>query len=157
MSLEHRDMPLGRTIGLIAKRYIGILYNQLKHLGVGPYFIVLVITERTNGTLTQQEIADASGLDKTNVLRIIDNLSEKQLLIRVPKPDDRRAYLIQLTEGGKEIMPNVNTAINELNKACFNGISQEEIDAFYRIMDKINNNMELFPDEGLDFSIKDNT
>ena len=157
MSEENKNMPLGRTIGLVAKRYIGILYNQLKHLGVGPYFIVLVIVERAKGTLTQQEIADASGLDKTNVLRIIDNLSEKELLVRVPKPDDRRAYLIQLTKEGRSIMPKINAAIQELNNACFSGLSQAEIDAFYRTMDTINNNMKLFPDEGLDFSIKDNS
>jgi MarR family transcriptional regulator for hemolysin len=115
----------------------------------------LVIIDRTGGTFTQQEIADASGLDKTNILRIIDNLSEKKLVIRVQKPDDRRAYLIQLTDNGKNTMPRVNTAIKELNKVSFSGLSNHEVEAFYKTIHTINANLAGFPDDGLGFSIKD--
>jgi len=155
MSTDKLNMPLGHTIGMIAKRYIETLYMQLKHLELGHNFIVLIIIDRYNGTLTQQEIADTLGLDKTNILRIIDLLSEQKLVIRTQKPTDRRAHLIQLTKKGDQKMPEINAAIEKINQLAFSKLSGEEAQVFYRTLDKVNENLAAFPYEGLGFSIKE--
>ena len=148
-------MPLGHTIGMIAKRYIETLYKQLKHLKLGHNFIVLIIIDRYKGTLTQQEIADTLGLDKTNILRIIDLLSEQKIVIRAQKPTDRRAHLIQLTKEGEKIMPEINSAIENLNQLAFSKLSKEEANIFYNTLAKVNDNLATFPYEDLGFTIKE--
>ena len=155
MSVNNINMPLGHTIGMIAKRYIETLYKQLKHLELGHNFIVLMIIDRYKGALTQQEIADTLGLDKTNILRTIDLLSEQKLVIRTPKPTDRRAHLIQLTKKGENTMPEINAAIQKLNELAFSSLSKEEEDRFYKTIAKINENLAAFPYEGLGFTIKE--
>ena len=138
MSADNLNMPLGHTIGMIAKRYIETLYKQLKHLELGHNFIVLIIIDRYKGTLTQQEIADTLGLDKTNILRTIDLLSEQKLVIRNPKPTDRRAHLIQLTKEGEKIMPEINTAIQKLNELAFSSLTSEEENKFFETIARVN-------------------
>lgn len=154
MNIDFQYIPLGRSLGHIAKRYVGILYKRLSHLKTGPYFIVLLIIDKADGTMTQQEIADSCGLDKTNVLRIIDSLSENNIVKRVRKPDDRRAYLIQLTAKGKKTMPEINKTVKELNKLAFAGLSERQINTFFRTLDTINNNILDLPSESLVMSIK---
>lgn len=154
MDLEFQHIPLGRSLGHVAKRYIGILYKRLSHIQTGPYFIVLMIIDKAEGTLSQQEIADTCGLDKTNVLRIIDNLSENNIVKRVRKPDDRRAYLIQLTAKGKNIMPEIHRTVKELNGLALKGLSEKQINSFFKTLDIINTNMIDLPSESLVMSIK---
>ena len=155
MSTDNLNMPLGHTIGMIAKRYIETLYKQLKHLKLGHNFIVLIIIDRYKGTLTQQEIADTLGLDKTNILRIIDLLSDQKLVIRAQKPTDRRAHLIQLTKKGEQKMPEINSAIEKLNQLAFSKLPKEEASMFYNTLAKVNDNLAAFPYEGLGFTIKE--
>jgi MarR family transcriptional regulator for hemolysin len=155
MSAQNPNMPLGHTIGMIAKRYIETLYKQLKHLELGHNFIVLIIIDQYKGTLTQQEIADTLGLDKTNILRIIDVLSDQKLVIRAQKPTDRRAHLIQLTKKGEKKMPEINTAIKNLNQLIFTNSTNAETEVFFNTLGNINKNLASFPYEGLGFTIKE--
>ncbi|HHZ65148.1 TPA: MarR family transcriptional regulator [Candidatus Poribacteria bacterium] len=154
MDIDFLHIPLGRSLGHIAKRYVGILYKRLSHLKAGPYFIVLLIIDKGEGMLTQQEIADSCGLDKTNVLRIIDSLSANKIVKRVKKPDDRRAYLIQLTAKGRKTMPEINKIVKELNELAFGGLSERQINGFFKTLDTINNNISDLPSESLVMSLK---
>jgi len=154
MELEFQHIPLGRSLGHVAKRYIEILYKRLSHVQTGPYFIVLMIIDRAEGTLSQQEIANSCGLDKTNILRIIDSLSDNKIVKRVRKPDDRRAYLIQLTEKGKKILPEIHKSVKELNGLALKGLSERQVSSFYKTLDIIHNNIIDLPSENLVMSIK---
>jgi len=50
------------------------------------------------GPMTQVEIAKLLMRDKTTITRRIDSLVKKQYVQRTPSPDDRRFFLIELTE-----------------------------------------------------------
>jgi len=152
MGLEEHEIPIGRRLGIVAKQFIGVMYKTLNHLEIGTNFIVIVLIDKTGGTLTQQELADECGLDKTNILRIIDNLENKGLVKRAPKLYDRRAYLIKLTSKGKKLIPIINKAIGNLNKKTLAGISDGQRRSFFKTLDKISQNLEDLPAEKVSFS-----
>ena len=154
MNIVFTEMPLGRRLGLVAKKYLGVLSRRLSHLEIGPFFPVIVIIDKTNGTLTQQEIADTLQLDKTNVLRIIDNLSEKGYLKRTEKPDDRRAYIIKLTAKGTKVLPEIYKAVEELNKTALSGLTAKQIETFYSTIEIINKNISDLPADTVIMSFK---
>lgn len=154
MNIVFKEIPLGRRLGLVAKGYLGALSKRLSNLGIGPYFPVIVIIDKTNSTLTQQEIADILHLDKTNVLRIIDNLSGKGYLKRTQKAGDRRAYIIKLTDKGKKVLPQIYKGVEEINIAALSGLTKKQIDAFYTILEIINKNISDLPSETVTISFK---
>lgn len=154
MLLKSLDIPLGRRLGLIAKQYIGIMYKNLSHLDIGPNFIVIVLIHKTGSTLTQQELADLCGMDKTNMLRTIDILQEKGLVKREQKPADRRAYIIKLTAKGTKIIPVINKAVRALNKKALEGLSERQINTFYKTLDTITENIASLPAEEVMVSLK---
>jgi len=156
MNIVFKEMPLGRRLGLIAKRYLGAMSRRLSHLEIGPYFPVIVIIDKTSGTLTQQEIADTLQLDKTSVLRIIDYLSEKGYLKRTEKPDDRRAYIIKLTAKGTKVLPEIYKAVKELNKTALSGLTAKQINTFYSTIEVISKNISDLPADTVIMSFKSN-
>ena len=156
MNIVFKEIPLGRRMGLVAKGYLGALSRRLSHLEIGPFFPVIVIIDKTKGTLTQQEIADTLQLDKTNVLRIIDNLSEKGYLKRTEKQDDRRAYIIKLTVKGTKILPEIYKAVKELNKTALSGLTAKQINTFYSTIEVISKNISDLPADTVIMSFKSN-
>jgi len=53
------------------------------------------------GRSSPGEVAASFGVPKANVTSIIDRLVEKGLISRQENPDDRRSYILSLTEEGK--------------------------------------------------------
>ncbi|MFH1321449.1 MAG: MarR family transcriptional regulator [Bacteroidota bacterium] len=143
MNATFKEMPLGRLLGHTAKSYLGAISKKLSHLEMDSHFHIhiIVVIDKTDGTLSQQEIANALQLDKTSVLRIIDNLSEKGFVKRTKKPDDRRAYIIKLTDMGKRLLPRIYKAVDELNKEALSGLTGKQIKAFYSVLEAINKNI----------------
>jgi len=152
--LNSPDIPLGKRLGHIAKKYVGIMYKSLNHLDIGTNFIVLILINKTNNTLTQQELADSCGMDKTNMLRAIDQLEEKGLVERQQKPEDRRAYVIALTQQGKKIIPVISKSFRVLNNKALEGISETQINSFYKTLDMIAENIASLPAEDVMVSLK---
>ena len=152
--LRSPDIPLGRRLGLVAKKYIGIMYKNLGHLDIGPNFIVIILIHKTDSTLTQQELADMCGMDKTNMLRTIDALQNKGLVKREQKPEDRRAYIIKLTAKGEKIIPVIKKSFRALNKKAMEGLSERQMNSFYKTLDKITENIANLPAEEVMVSLK---
>ena len=154
MAQESLDIPLGRSLGLIAKRYLSIMYKNLSHLDIGTYFIVINLIQKTGGMLNQQELADLCGMDKTNMLRSIDTLQLKGLVKRVKKADDRRAYVIKLTPKGEKIVPLIHKSFRALNKKALEGLSERQVNSFYKTLETITGNIASLPSDEILISMQ---
>lgn len=138
--------PLSRPLGLIAKMYFGVLSKVLEHLDIEKHYGILIMIEQaSDGGCTQQHIADANRIDKASMVRIIDNLVERNLIERMPNPEDRREHRIVLTDKAQKMMPEVHKAIQELNKLCLNGLSKEEMAVFSKSLSVISDNLKNLP------------
>ena len=69
---------------------------RLAHVGV------LKAIFRADG-LTQRELGNALGMFPSNLVRLIDELEEKDLVRRGKSTEDRRSYMLQLTEKGQGV------------------------------------------------------
>jgi DNA-binding MarR family transcriptional regulator len=68
-----------------------------KHFGT-----LLIVSENPN--ITQVEAANIQRVDRTTMGQLIDLLEDNQLLKRNKNPSDRRAYCLQLTSKGEEVI-----------------------------------------------------
>lgn len=97
----------------------------------------LLSIDPKNGT-PSTSLGPKMGIEPTSLSRTLKNLEERGLIIRKPNPEDGRSVLIILTEDGlkmrdvsKEVVLSFYDALNEK-------ISQEELDVFYGVLQKIN-------------------
>jgi DNA-binding MarR family transcriptional regulator len=69
---------------------------RMAHVGV------LKAIFRADGP-TQRELGDALGMFPSNLVRLIDELEEKELVRRGKSAEDRRSHTLQLTEKGQGV------------------------------------------------------
>jgi len=60
--------------------------------------ILTMVTEME--PMTQKDLGDALGIDRTTMVALLDGLEEQGYVHRQRHPDDRRAFLIQPTDAG---------------------------------------------------------
>ena len=94
---------------------------------------VLFLLEKTN-SLKMSELSRLLKIDNSAITRVVDRLEKNGLVTREPNPDDRRQYLISITEKGKRDIGVVGRIANETNAAIQEGFSDEEIDVFLRVL-----------------------
>jgi DNA-binding MarR family transcriptional regulator len=77
--------------------------HDLEPLGITPreYTVLAVLAERS--PLSQTQIADALGLDRTTILKLGASLEQLGLVVRERDPADRRAYAVGLTPEGDRL------------------------------------------------------
>lgn len=89
--LMNRAHQLARGRANQAARPTGL---ELSHAAV-------LSTVRSGGIRSQRELGAALGIDKSTLVRIVDDLERQGLVNRRRAPEDRRAYEIVITDEGE--------------------------------------------------------
>jgi DNA-binding MarR family transcriptional regulator len=79
-----------------------------------------------DGSRLQSTIGSALGVDRTTVVALVDHLEKLKLAKRVRSDDDRRAYLIALTEKGKRAALKATELVNAVEENMFSPLTAEE-------------------------------
>jgi DNA-binding MarR family transcriptional regulator len=101
----------------------------LEALGVSPRGYCVLSTAMT-GELTQTEIAQAVGLDKTTMVVTIDELEGKGLAERRPAATDRRARVIAVTKAGERKVAQAREVVERINADVLEALPARERKAF---------------------------
>ena len=79
-----------------------------------------------SGPLTQIELATALAIDRTAMVYLLDQLEQDGLVQRVRNPDDRRAFLIHLTEDGTRLQRKAAAALAGATNTLLQPLDQDE-------------------------------
>jgi len=92
--------------------------------------------------ITQIVIAEITGKEPASISRILKLLEKKELIQKVKDQKNKRAKRIYLTPTGDEVEKKATKTFNQLAKQGFNGVYEQEINLFVRILDKLKGNFE---------------
>ena len=70
-------------------------------------------------------------------------MENNKIIQRVVSSNDARSKRIELTEKSKEVYKNMQIVFEKLNKELEKGLSDEEINTFYNILDKLYKNIKI--------------
>ena len=94
-----------------------------------------------NEGISQKNISEYSGKDKTSVTKIIDTLEKKNLVVRVADQLDHRVKRVVLSNKGRELFLNVMPVMSQTRDELRNGISDKEIESLKIVLNKIYKNL----------------
>ncbi len=131
---------LGTTVGKLRNKLHRLMkqrYTQEAEvkMTVEEFILLNMIKARTDQIL--QNIAIATGKNKSVVMRMIDSLEEKGLAKRTVNPEDRRENLLSITEKGEEVVCQYQEIEKRLSNELLEGISPEKIATFFEVIEKI--------------------
>jgi DNA-binding MarR family transcriptional regulator len=87
--------------------------------------VLIAIDDRA--PLSQQEVAQRLGVDRTTMVILIDELEGKGLVQRRRDPDDRRKNVVALTGTGRVTLREASRATAEAERRFLGPLSGEEI------------------------------
>lgn len=64
-----------------------------------------------NPGLGQSRLAEAMEVDRSTVVKVIDQLEKRGLIIREPSPSDKRSYCLRLTGKGRMALRRMETLV----------------------------------------------
>lgn len=114
---------------LFAKELTGTGITS-KHYGT-----MLIVKENPN--ITQIEVAKIQRIDRTTAGQLVDLLEEKQLLMRSRHPNDKRAYCLQLTVQGDEVICSLWNFMKKCEDEMLYVLDTKEKNLFLNLINKL--------------------
>lgn len=111
------------------------------HLGVKGVHVLWVweLLKNPDG-LTAAELAMRSMVNRSLVSREIEELREGGYVVLELDGGNKYNGKLRLTEKGRELAESIGGEVVRIQDAVDEGISEEELDAFYLTLEKLNNN-----------------
>lgn len=101
------DAALRRLVGYHMKRAFNVvqadLARTLKPFDLRMLTYSALVLIKDNPGLRQSQLADAMDMERPNLVVIIDELEQRELIIRDRMPNDRRAYALVVTLQGRQL------------------------------------------------------
>jgi MarR family transcriptional regulator, transcriptional regulator for hemolysin len=144
--MDRKNMPLGMIFGRIMQDMFRVLRKRASEseniILTNEQFSLLHVINMRKGKSVQQDFANMLGKDKSAILRLIDSLENKGLVMRVADANDRRKNCLELTDAGKELNKRYMKMEEQISKELTGKISQSDMEAFYRVVLSIWKNIE---------------
>ncbi|TMM32753.1 MAG: MarR family transcriptional regulator [Actinobacteria bacterium] len=83
----------------------------------------------TDTPLSQRELTERLGLEKSSVSRLAAELERQKLLVRERDPDNRRVYRLRLTDKGRTLHRHMAVAFHEQFDGWVSSMTRAERDA----------------------------
>ena len=133
-------MPIeDRFVFLISKVCQKLITNLQKSfaesgIGVTPIQVMLLFFLQQNNVLSLTQISQGLMLENPTVTGLIDRLEKSGYVKRSDHPNDRRVYLVHLTEKGNKVAKKALPIVKKLNEQIKEGYSREEIGNFTKVL-----------------------
>ena len=111
--------------------------EQLSNSEVVPFPHGLVIAICRHPGRTQDQLSRHLCMNKSMITRRLAQLEEHGYVTRVPGESDKRVMQVYPTERLQELFPRVREIAKTWNDAVTEGISEEEMQIFQSVLDRI--------------------
>jgi DNA-binding MarR family transcriptional regulator len=92
-------------------------------------YVVLVAASQRDG-LSQQDVIDATGIDRSTVSQVVQTLLRKGLIKRRRTREDARAYAITLTPVGRDTLKVTEPLVRRIDDALIGALPASHASTF---------------------------
>lgn len=140
-------MPLSfefKRMNNLMSRYIhsGLISGGFDEITIMHGWILGFLYGNRNRKIYQRDLENRFGIAKSTVTNILKLMEKKGYVTRVEDADDARLKQLRLTKLGEDTQQETIRVLDEINKGMEDGITDDEKEVFYSIVDKLRKNME---------------
>ena len=137
------DRHATAQINMLANKLMlksSLAYSQKFGIGITEWRVISVLSSVEQGSI--QSISDTLGIDKAAISRCIKKLETKHYIAVNDHPQDRRSYLIHLTEAGQQLYDMVSDYAIAREKKLLSVLSAEEQDQLLKLLKMLRQSLE---------------
>jgi DNA-binding MarR family transcriptional regulator len=79
-------------------------------------------------------IADALGYDRSHIVRLLDELEERGLVVRKRDLEDRRRHLVKMTPDGKKMLAKLREVMRRLEDEFLAPLDPQQREALHALL-----------------------
>ncbi len=143
-----------RTLSVAIKRAVDASKARSGFSCTGTHgWVIGYLYENRNRDVYSRDIEKQFSVRRPTMTAILQLMEKNGLLVRTPDEKDARLKKIKLTQKALDIHERHNRHIESFENAIREGISDEEMEEFFRIMDKLSDNVSraelehIYPEE----------
>ncbi len=102
--------------------------KEISEHGLMNYQLGILDVAASSGPLNQLKLGEEMGIDKTTMVKLIDDLEAKELVERTAHPTDRRVKLIRLSVKGLNLMTKVKKRAKEVEQEFLSPLSEKDLE-----------------------------
>lgn len=95
----------------------------------------------TLGPMSQAKLAETLDVTPMTVARMLDRMQEAGWVQRVPAPNDRRAFMVQVTDKVEDALGPALALGDEITALAMQGLSDPDRQTLLRLLGKVRGNL----------------
>ncbi|MCA1028257.1 MarR family transcriptional regulator [Cytobacillus kochii] len=115
-----------------------IKWNQSFNEGLGISHILLLSHLKRDGKMKPIDLAESLGIAPSSISHLIQKLSKRDYIKRIPDLNDKRISYLDITDEGLEVLRKAAEDGHQLQKNTFARLTNEEIKQLLAIYQKLN-------------------
>jgi len=119
---------LNQAIRRIGQTHQSLAAVILADLGLHFGQALFLLELDAHGPRTQIQLAVALGVEPPSITAMAVKLQAAELITRTPAPRDARAMIVELTDGGRALLPRVKDSWVRLAEAIVGGLDTPALD-----------------------------
>ncbi len=114
-----------------------VLNEGLRPLGIDVRGFGVLLALDTCGSSSQRALIDRVGMDKSAMVRLVDELEHGGLVRRERAPRDRRAYAVVMTADGERTLAAARKVAAEVGEHLFGRLRPAERDQLVNLLSRL--------------------
>lgn len=101
----------------------------------GQFGVLTVID--SNPGLSQTQLGNALGIDRSTVVAVIDRLESRGLVVRAVSPSDRRSHALRLSDEGGRLLHRLEELVRSHERHIARDLSAEDKQRLIDLLDRV--------------------
>lgn len=134
-------LPLWKRPGYLIRRlhqvHYALFFEECHEFGITPVQYGLLTILSGNPDSDQISLAQALGIDRTNVADVLSRLAQRGLIDRTRSTEDKRMVLARLTSEGERLVAAMHPKMTRAQERLLDTLGAGERDAFLATLLKL--------------------
>jgi DNA-binding MarR family transcriptional regulator len=101
------------------------------------YNVLRILVQSPDERLLMTDIVTSMNVSPTNITKLVDVLVEDNYVRRVPDPNDKRKFWVELMPEGKRIFEEIIPDVGHHVRDFWNGISEQEMRTLIHLLSRL--------------------
>ncbi|WP_321930733.1 MarR family winged helix-turn-helix transcriptional regulator [Paraburkholderia guartelaensis] len=135
------EFRLNRIPGFLIRRIQQILtamvFEETDDCEVTPVQVAVMMSVREFPGSDQKRLAEIIAIDQSTIGNVAERLEQRGVLVRKPKPGDRRYKVLELTRAGEKLLDRSEPGVWAAQEKFFACLTNAERVAFFETLQKL--------------------
>ena len=147
MRTAKNEVPTSTLLAALGRDATARVRRAMGPLGLGGQQFLVLSQLRVLGEVSQAELADAAGIDRSNLATIASDLCDRGFIVRSRHERDRRRYVLRLSAAGERLLRRSDAAIDAAENDLLSPLNKAQRDQLHALLRVLADGVELCPSD----------